>query len=68
MTVTWGINGAIDYKAYVGTNLRVPALTYSATGDMGSSASLKFGNYRSMKTAVTASQVYLGDWSQTRIA
>ncbi|GAA5887287.1 hypothetical protein JCM6882_002476 [Rhodosporidiobolus microsporus] len=68
MTITYGINGAIDYKAYVAGNLRNPGLTYQATGDMGSSASLKFGNYRRSIAGMTEALAYLGDFTQTRLA
>ncbi|GAA5839881.1 hypothetical protein JCM11251_001237 [Rhodosporidiobolus azoricus] len=69
MTVTFGINGAIDYKAFVAGNMRVPGLRYQATGDMGSSTSLKFGNYRRAGIAgMTEALAYIGDFTQTRLA
>ncbi|BGP14334.1 hypothetical protein JCM10213_004462 [Rhodosporidiobolus nylandii] len=69
MTVTYGLNGTIDYKAYVAGNRRRAALAYASSGrDMGSSASLKFGNYRRYVEGQTATMAYLGDFTQTRIA
>ncbi|GAA6000444.1 hypothetical protein JCM10207_008014 [Rhodosporidiobolus poonsookiae] len=68
MTITYGLSGSIDYKAYVGGNLRNPAIAYTATGDMGSSASLKFGNYRRWTADVSAASAYVGDFSATRVA
>ncbi|GAA6034866.1 hypothetical protein JCM8097_009339 [Rhodosporidiobolus ruineniae] len=69
MTITYGINGSLDYKAYVGVNLRVPGLTYSATGDMGSSASLKFGQYRRWQPDMQTEAVnYSGDLVATCIS
>jgi len=41
MLITYGLNGSINYKAYTSDSVRIPAIYYRATGDMGSSASLK---------------------------
>ncbi|GAA5860018.1 hypothetical protein JCM8547_003060 [Rhodosporidiobolus lusitaniae] len=69
LSITYGLSGSIDYKAYTSTNLRVPALTYQATGDMGSSASLKFGQYRRWQEGKqTEALQYIGDFTQTRVA
>ncbi|BGP38402.1 hypothetical protein JCM10449v2_002334 [Rhodotorula kratochvilovae] len=68
MTVTLGLNGAITYKAFVLPNTRAPAVYYTAKGDMGSSTSLKFGNYRKYVPGQQASTNYIGDFVQTRLA
>lgn len=41
LNITYGLNGSINYLAKVSNALRPGMLRYSATGDMGSSASLK---------------------------
>ncbi|GAA6055360.1 hypothetical protein JCM3770_001070 [Rhodotorula araucariae] len=68
MTITYGLNGAITYKAYILPNTRAPAVYYTAKGDMGSSASLKFGNYRRYVDGQLASTNYIGDFVQTRLS
>ncbi|GAA5976596.1 hypothetical protein JCM11641_001351 [Rhodosporidiobolus odoratus] len=69
LTVTYGLNGSISYKAFVGNNLRVPGISYTSTvRDMGSSASIKFGNYRKFVEGQTAATAYVGDFTQTQIS
>lgn len=41
LQITYGLSGSITYRAWVAPNFRQPQLIYTATGDMGSSASLK---------------------------
>ncbi|GAA5919716.1 hypothetical protein JCM1841_000764 [Sporobolomyces salmonicolor] len=68
LEITYGLNGSIAYEAYSETNLRRPLISYTATGDMGSSASLKFGNYRSYVAGQSSAIAYLGDFTQQRLA
>jgi hypothetical protein len=68
MTITYGLSGSISYAAYSDTNLRRPLITYSAKGDMGSSASLKFGNYRAAVSGISAATAYVGDLVSTRLS
>jgi len=68
MLITYGLNGSINYKAYTSDSVRIPAIYYRATGDMGSSASLKIGNYRRFVDGQLASSNYIGDFVQTRIS
>ncbi|GAA5835119.1 hypothetical protein JCM9279_007204 [Rhodotorula babjevae] len=68
LTITYGLNGSINYKAYVQGQPRVPAVYYRATGDMGSSASLKIGNYRRATAGQQASTAYIGEFVQTRLS
>jgi len=71
MTITYGLNGSINYKAYVpgySPRASVPAVYYRATGDMGSSASLKIGNYRRSTAGQQASTAYIGAFNATRLA
>ncbi|GAA5892843.1 hypothetical protein JCM8208_004102 [Rhodotorula glutinis] len=68
LTITYGLNGSIRYTAYVEGIPRAPAIYYRATGDMGSSASLKIGNYRRATSGQQASTAYIGAFNQTRLA
>ncbi|GAA5998412.1 uncharacterized protein JCM10292_001179 [Rhodotorula paludigena] len=68
LQITYGLSGSITYRAWVAPNFRQPQLIYTATGDMGSSASLKFGNYRRYTDGQTAAMAYLGDFTMTRLA
>jgi len=66
--VTYGISGSFSYSAYSDGNLRRPLITYQATGDMGSSASLKYGNYRAAVSGISEATAYVGDLVQTRLS
>ncbi|GAA5827413.1 hypothetical protein JCM5353_001465 [Sporobolomyces roseus] len=66
--ITYGISGSFSYSAYSDTNLRRPLITYQATGDMGSSASLKYGNYRAAVSGIKEAIVYVGDLVQTQLS
>ncbi|GAA6062629.1 hypothetical protein JCM10212_000291 [Sporobolomyces blumeae] len=68
LTITYGLSGSMSYAAYSDSNLRRPLITYSATGDMGSSASLKYGNYRAVVSGISAATAYVGDLTQTRLS
>ncbi|GAA5921539.1 hypothetical protein JCM3775_003095 [Rhodotorula graminis] len=67
MTITYGLSGSIMYTAYVKGSAK-PAIAYRAQGDMGSSASLKIGNYRRSTSGQQASTAYIGAFTQTRLA
>ncbi|GAA6005151.1 hypothetical protein JCM11491_002595 [Sporobolomyces phaffii] len=68
LTITYGLSGSMTYAAFSDTNLRRPLVTYSATGDMGSSASLKFGNYRAYVSGISSATAYVGDLVATRVS
>ncbi|GAA5909609.1 uncharacterized protein JCM6883_004569 [Sporobolomyces salmoneus] len=68
LTITYGLNGSATYSAYSDTNLRRPLITYEAQGDMGSSASLKYGNYRAVVNGISAATAYVGDLVSTRLS
>ncbi|GAA5890591.1 hypothetical protein JCM5296_004307 [Sporobolomyces johnsonii] len=67
LEITYGLNGSIAYEAFSETNLRRPLISYTATGDMGSSASLKFGNYRRYVVGQSSALAYVGDFTQQRL-
>lgn len=46
LNVTYGLNGKIVYSAAQAAAPNYPLVRYTATGDMGSSASLKVRSYR----------------------
>ncbi|KAM0751948.1 hypothetical protein T439DRAFT_325130 [Meredithblackwellia eburnea MCA 4105] len=66
MTVTFGINGAINYRAYDILKPQSSLLTYQATGDMGSSTSIKFGMYRAVYPGNSDARSFVGDYVQTK--
>ncbi|GAA5936179.1 uncharacterized protein JCM15063_002735 [Sporobolomyces koalae] len=68
LTITYGLSGSMTYTAYSDSNLRRPLLTYSAKGDMGSSTSLKFGNYRGYSNELTNATAYIGDLVSTQLS
>ncbi|GAA5946341.1 hypothetical protein JCM3765_000203 [Sporobolomyces pararoseus] len=68
LTITYGLSGSLSYSAYSDSNLRRPLITYQAKGDMGASASLKYGNYRAAVAGITAATAYVGDLTSTRIS
>ncbi|GAA5976522.1 hypothetical protein JCM11641_001328 [Rhodosporidiobolus odoratus] len=69
LTVTYGPSGSISYSAFGPDDTSNPILTYSSTNrDMGSSASLKFGNYRKYTEGQTKATAYLGDFTQTQLS
>lgn len=51
MTIRFGIAGMIQYTAVELIHPENALITYSATGDMGASASLKFGMVRTVSRA-----------------
>lgn len=73
LVVTFGISGSINYRAYDVTTppqesdrsfnftQRPPVLTYSAYGDMGDQASLKFGQYRAVTEGLRDVTTFVGD-------
>ncbi|TKA57398.1 hypothetical protein B0A53_00627 [Rhodotorula sp. CCFEE 5036] len=69
LVITYGVSGSIAYSAsYAPASPTVqPILKYSAKGDMGSSASLKFGNYRLYTANLSPAVAYVGDFTQTRL-
>ncbi|KAM0753376.1 hypothetical protein T439DRAFT_379067 [Meredithblackwellia eburnea MCA 4105] len=68
MRIRYGINGLVSYKAVDINNQKTPLLSYSATGDMGASASIKFGMYRGVFSGNTEARSFVGDYSATRVA
>ncbi|GAA5862578.1 hypothetical protein JCM3774_001067 [Rhodotorula dairenensis] len=70
LVITYGVSGSIAYSASYAPAAPTaqPILKYSAKGDMGSSASLKFGNYRLYTTGLSPALAYVGDFTQARLA
>lgn len=68
ITVKFGLSGTFKYSVVDVANPSTPIMTYSATGDMGSSASLKFGEYRNMTDTVRIATAYVGDYSAVQIS
>ncbi|GAA5976449.1 hypothetical protein JCM10908_005504 [Rhodotorula pacifica] len=70
LKITYGVAGSIAYSAAYApaSPTTQPILSYSAKGDMGSSASLKFGNYRLFTADLSPAIAYVGDFTQTRLA
>ncbi|GAA5925819.1 uncharacterized protein JCM15063_005129 [Sporobolomyces koalae] len=82
LTVTFGLNGSISYRAYdvtpspianedanaLGLNLgtTLPVIKYEAYGDMGDQASIKFGQYRAVTEGLLDVTTFVGDYSATR--
>ncbi|KAL8286857.1 hypothetical protein RQP46_003863 [Phenoliferia psychrophenolica] len=68
LAVTWGPDGKVTYSAADVKTPSVPLIAYSATHDMGSSASIKFGMYRLVVPGATSEIGYVGDYVATRLA
>lgn len=65
LTVRFGINGQLNYAASNVAN-GATLLTYAATGDLGSSSSLKFGNYRNHFDGMAFTEAFVGDYSAVK--
>ncbi|SCZ92418.1 BZ3500_MvSof-1268-A1-R1_Chr5-2g07843 [Microbotryum saponariae] len=69
MTVKYGLSGSITYQAVDTNNRKVPLLKYAvAKGDMGSSASFKFGMYRAVNSQLRAATSWYGEFAATKIS
>lgn len=69
VTVTYGLSGSFNYKVVDAADPTGTALmTYQATGDMGASGSIKFGNYRRYVAGISEVDTYVGDYSATRLS
>jgi len=66
--VTYGTSGSFVYSAVDVANATAPMISYSATGDMGSSSSIKFGQYRMYTEGLSQVDSYVGDYSAHRLA
>ena len=69
MMVRYGLQGTFDYTVVdVADPVATPLLTYSATGDMGASSSIKFGEYRSYQDYLLDAEAFVGDYVAKRLA
>lgn len=69
VTVTFGLSGSFNYQLVDAADATAtPLMTYSATGDMGASGSLKFGNYRRAVAGISEVDTYVGDYSAVRLS
>ncbi|ORY64627.1 hypothetical protein BCR35DRAFT_283153 [Leucosporidium creatinivorum] len=62
LKVKFGSSGTLSYKA-VDSASKKTLLSYSAKGQMGSSASLKAGAYRAVTSGMSAVKAYVGDFA-----
>lgn len=67
MKIKYGLNGTMQYLASDVAAPGVPIIAYNAVGDMGSSASLKFGMYR-FAANTSAARSFVGDYSAKRLS
>ncbi|BGP16481.1 hypothetical protein JCM10213_007913 [Rhodosporidiobolus nylandii] len=73
LSITFGLAGSLHYTASVAgplgsTILAPPLLQYTAVGDMGDKASLKFGSYRAVVDGMGPVTTYLGDVSAVQLS
>lgn len=68
LTVKYGLGGTFSYSTVDVANPGTPIMSYSATGDMGASGSVKFGEYRRVVAGISAADSYVGDYSAQRLA
>ncbi|GAA5861278.1 hypothetical protein JCM8547_008543 [Rhodosporidiobolus lusitaniae] len=69
LRVTYGTSGSLSYTAAFSSAPSAPILSYSASGDMGSSASLKVGQYRAYEEGEQSGSLqYVGDLTQAQVA
>ncbi|KAM0747314.1 hypothetical protein T439DRAFT_359644 [Meredithblackwellia eburnea MCA 4105] len=65
LKVTYGPSGSAVYKAVDQASGKT-LISYSASGDMGSNGSIKFGLYRPVYPGVSALHALVGDYSAVR--
>ncbi len=65
--VKYGLSGTFTYTAVDVANASTPLISYSATGDMGASGSLKHGLYRKVVPGINTVDGYVGDYSAVRL-
>ncbi|GAA5850636.1 hypothetical protein JCM8547_001939 [Rhodosporidiobolus lusitaniae] len=71
LTVIYGLDGALKYTATVPDGSlglsKKTLLSYSAKGDMGHKASLKFGSYRAVVRGMRSVTTWMGDFSAKQL-
>lgn len=68
ITVKYGTKGTFSYRAVDVTKPTVALMAYAVRGNMGSSGSIKFGNYRRYVKGLSEVDTYVGDYTAKQVA
>lgn len=68
ITVKYGLSGTFSYSVANVDTPNTPIMTYAAVGDMGSSVSLKFGQYRNVTEGIRIATAYVGEYKATQLS